>query len=399
MAHPGTHPDDAVWHRLLTLTGGAADTCYQCEVCSAVCRWRLFDDDGPEVPRLIRDFEAATAGNGGPEEPVWRCTTCGSCDEACPQGVSVSDVLLGLRTLAAERGRVPRARDQVLRNVWLSGNPDAVGPGDREELDAASPLPPFEPEGHCLLYLGSPVAYDPRQRRIATAMRSILNRSRVEFGVLDHEPESGDVPRLLGERDYFDEVLAANVFEFERLGVREIVTLSPHDYDVFRRFYPQVGARLRVFHATQYLAHLVRYDLLAFAAEREARVLYHDPCYLGRRHGIYEAPRRVLRAMPGLELQEFEECREDAVCCGGGGGRIWLEPEAGESFALKRVTEAGERGADYLATACPYCIQMFEDVLERRGFVSPKVCHVAELAASWGPYKPLDPYALEGATA
>jgi len=153
----------------------------------------------------------------------------------------------------------------------------------------------------------------------------------------------------------------SNIAAFAEKGVRKILATSPHCYNTFNNEYHEVGGDFEVIHYTQYFAQLIKEGRLKFSKQLNKRVAYHDPCYLGRHNGIYDEPREVLESIPGLELVEMSNSRENSLCCGGGGGRIWMETKKGERFSDLRIEQAIEAGAEVLVTACPYCILNFED--------------------------------------
>ncbi len=381
--------DEARWERIVELTGEAASECLQCGDCTVLCRWGLFDAGGPDMLALLRNAQLGGDGNPALEAALWRCATCGSCEPPCQRGVQTSDIVVGLRSLAYEEGRAPHRIEVVLDNLRRTGDPEAAASATpaswATELDTAA-----ADSASCLVYFGSATCNDPRMQRIARAFASVLHAAEVEFRAFNDEPDSGSVVRLLGAQQYLEGLIDANLREFADLGVREIVATSPYDYDLFRRIYPAYGDGFRVFHATEYLDQLLRYESLSFGLELDEPrwAVYHDPCYLGRQHSVFNAPRRVLNAMPGLELLEFSEAREEAACCGGGGARLWLEPDAGDGFADQRVLEAKEQGADLIVTPCPYCIRMFEASIAKLSIDGLDVRDVVELAAAWWPYAP-----------
>jgi Fe-S oxidoreductase len=167
---------------------------------------------------------------------------------------------------------------------------------------------------------------------------------------------------------------------FAEEGVETIVTTSPHCYDIFANQYPK-DAGLKPLHYTQFLAGLIDEEKLKFEKPFEAKMTFHDPCYLGRANGVYDEPRQVLAAIPGVELVEMTRSRADALCCGGGGGRMWIDTKAGERFADLRVADVAETGAEILVTACPHCIACLEDSLKMAGS-SVRVMDVAEVVAT-----------------
>jgi Fe-S oxidoreductase len=201
----------------------------------------------------------------------------------------------------------------------------------------------------------------------------------VSFGVFPDEPCCGEAVRTAGQEAYLADLVEATTKRFKEAGVRRLVAVSPHCLDMFRTHYPPWEG-FRPLHYTEYLAELVEAGRLRFTRELPGVVAYHDPCYLGRRHGIYDPPRQLLAAIPGLTLVELPLSREDALCCGGGGGRMWLETHPGERFGDLRMREAQGTGAEWLATSCPFCILCLEDSAKVLGIERPKVADVTELA-------------------
>jgi len=221
-------------------------------------------------------------------------------------------------------------------------------------------VPAFTGEQEILLYVGCTATYDRRSQKVARSLARLLGASGVSFGVLPDEPCCGEAVRVVGQEGYLAEVVEATSRRFRDAGVRRLVALSPHCFDMFRTRYPFDG-EIEVLHSTELLARLVDEGRLGLAKDVRATVTYHDPCYLGRRHGLYDPPRRLLAAIPGVTVVEMRSSREDALCCGGGGGRMWLETEAGERFGDLRVRQAEEAGAEVLATSCPFCVLCLED--------------------------------------
>lgn len=411
--------DDARWQKVLDATGGWAAACYQCGLCSGVCPWgALRSPDAPPVSvrHMVRaaqlglGFEALPGG-----APLWLCTTCRLCEVRCPRGVPVTDVVLGLRELAWQEPwldeQVPPGLAGVLWDLHWDGNPWGQPPSKRSAWARGLDLPAFDPAVHeTLYYVGCTAAYDRRAQQVARALVRVLRAAQVRFGTLgDGEPCCGDSAHSFGRRDYLHELVASNSkLLLERAGAAAdvaaaatpgpdgpvlqehqftLVTTSPHCYDMFRNHYPELAAVYRPLHYTQYLAELIESGRLTFAGSPPLRITFHDPCVLGRGNDEYEAPRRVLAAIPGVELVEMAASRDDALCCGGGGGRMWQETPVEERFGQVRVRQAGETGAGVLATACPYCISCLEDALKvdagplNAGEPAMRVLDVAEIAA------------------
>jgi Fe-S oxidoreductase len=197
---------------------------------------------------------------------------------------------------------------------------------------------------------------------VAKATARILKRAGAKFGILGAKENCcGESVRKAGNYAVFENLATSNIAAIQETGVREIVVTSPHCYGTFKNEYPSLGGEFNVIHSTQYLARLIDEDKLAFTKPYAKKVVYHDPCYLGRHNGIYDAPRNVLGSIPGLELMDELNARENSLCCGGGGARIWMETKKGERFSDTLVEQALAMGAEVLATACPYCILNFKD--------------------------------------
>ncbi|GAB4325375.1 MAG: hypothetical protein Kow0010_07800 [Dehalococcoidia bacterium] len=373
--------DDERWDRVHAATGGRAAACFQCGTCTATCPWGLVAGPTIGVRSVMRK---AQLGIDGWAEAAWRCTTCGACEQACPHQVPIGQVMLGLRTLAWNERDVPTGLPGVLWDVEFDGNPWGRPPSERSRWAAGLDIPRFDPATHdVLLYVGCTASYDRRGQKIARAVVALLRAAGVSFGTLgDDEPCCGDPARSLGHEAYFRHIVEGTTRRFTEAGVREVVTVSPHCFDTFDRFY---GDTFGVRHYTAVAAEAVASGQLAFEGLAETRVTFHDPCYLARHHDEVEAPRSILGAIPGVELTEMPRAKARTVCCGGGGGRMWMETPAGERFADERVREAAGTGASLLVTTCPHCIACLADGVSVTGTAGLQVTDLAELAVLAGP--------------
>lgn len=387
--------DDDRAERVAAVADGAATVCYQCGTCTATCPWGYVAGPSIGVRSVIR---GAQLGIDGWADAVWRCTTCGACEVRCPHQVPIAQVMLGLRGLAWRERSVPPGLSGVLWDLHWDGNPWGRPPSTRTAWAAGLDVPRFDPGRHSvLLYVGCTASYERRAQKIARAVVTLLQAADIPFGTLgEDEPCCGDAARSLGDDAYFSRIVEANAGRFNERGVTDIVTVSPHCYDTFARFYPGVGERLRVRHYSQLARELVEADRLTFGP-LDARVTFHDPCYLARRHDETEAPRTVLSAIPGLALTEMSRSREDTLCCGGGGGRMWMETPADERFSTARVEEAAGTGASYLVTTCPHCISCLEDGVSVAGKAEIRVVDLAELTLLAGLATSLVPGPAEAA--
>ncbi len=371
--------DDALWEELVELTDGAA-LCYSCGVCTAACPWGLVRRE----PLTVRTFmRRAQVGLLNGDENVWLCTTCAQCEAYCPRGVPVTDVFRALRYVAWERRQTPRGLPSLLWSLYWDHNPWSQPPSRRSGWARDLNLPAYDPQQHELLfYAGCTSSYDRRAQKVARALVRLLRAADVPFGVLgDDEPCCGEAALSLGHKPYFQEIAQETARVFREKGVTQFMTVSPHCYDAFRNHYPPVHEGFQPQHYTQYLARLVDDGRLKCDRALGLRVTFHDPCYLGRHNGELEAPRRVLEALLGVELVEMEHSGVDGLCCGGGGGRMWLETPAGQRFSDVRVREAAATGADVLATACPFCIACLEDSVKDLRVEGLRVMDVAEIVA------------------
>jgi Fe-S oxidoreductase len=335
--------------------------CYQCGLCDTVCPWNRVIRFS--MRKIVRQ---ATFGLTEIEsDEMWRCTTCGKCPQYCPRGVKIIEAGVALRRIATEYGVFPdpvRPIRTVSASLVGEGNPLNEERQKRADWSKGLSVKPFT-EGMDVLYFpGCYLSYDPRLKKVATATAAILNKAGVDFGILGvQENCCGESIRKTGDEELFKRLARANIKTFIENGVKRILVSSPHCYHTFKNEYPEFMVNFEVVHITQYLCELIDAGRLEISKAYGKKVAYHDPCYLGRHNGIYDEPREVLRRIPGLELIEMADSLADSLCCGGGGGRIWMETPKGERFSDLRLAQAVEVEAEVLATSCPYCIANFED--------------------------------------
>lgn len=341
--------------------GGAVKFCYQCGKCDTVCPWNRVTTFS--VRRLIR--EAAFGLTEIEHEGIWRCTTCGRCVQKCPREVMQIEDMIALRRMASGYAVFPAAVKPVRAvsaGLAAEGNPFGEERTKRADWAKGLAVKTFTEEMEVLYFPGCYLSYDPRLKKVAQATAGILNKAGVDFGILGvKENCCGESIRKTGNEELFKQLARENIKTFIEHGVKKILVSSPHCYHTFKNEYPGFMVHFEVIHISQYLFELINEGRLEIKKAYEKKVTYHDPCYLGRHNGIYDEPRGVLKKIPGLELVELAESREDSLCCGMGGGRIWMETQKSERFANLRLEEAVESGAVELVTACPYCITNFED--------------------------------------
>ena len=321
-------------------------------------------------------------------EILYSCTMCGNCVEACRFEFrkDLLNMFRQAREDVVERQLgLPGKVGQFLENVYLYGNAFREARETRGAWAQGLPLRRFRKGDEYLYYVGCVGSYDSRSRGAARALGSLLLKAGVSFGILGEEEEcDGNEVRLLGEQGLFERQRDRNVERFRGLGVKKIVTLSPHSYNTMKNDY---HADLQVLHYTQLLRELLRSGALPVPPDLRARVTYHDPCFLGRHNGEYDAPREMLRSIPGIEMVEMERTRNTAFCCGGGGANFYtgISARGKEQASNARIREAADAGAEVLAVACPVCLMMLEDAVKSEGLDDRLVVRdIAELLHSSG---------------
>ena len=341
--------------------GEAFKRCFQCGLCDTVCPWnrvRTFS-----MRKIVRQ---ATFGLTEIEsEDIWLCTTCGRCPQQCPRDVKQIESGVALRRIATEYGVFPTSAKPIRTiSASLVGEGNPIGEERKKRADWAKGLSvkTFTEGMEVLYFPGCYPSYDPRLKKVAIATANILNLAGVDFGILGSKENCcGESIRKTGNEELFKSLARENIKTFIENGVKKILVSSPHCYHTFKNEYPEFMVNFEVAHITQYLFELINEGRLEINKEYKKKVTYHDPCYLGRHNGIYDEPRETIKKVPGLELIEMPESREDSLCCGGGGGRIWMETPKGERFSDLRLEQAISVGAEVLITSCPYCITNFED--------------------------------------
>jgi Fe-S oxidoreductase len=341
--------------------GEAFKLCYQCGLCDTVCPWNRVRPFS--MRKIVR--QAAFGLTEVEKEDMWLCATCGKCPQLCPRGVKIIECGVSLRRIATEYGIFPGSAEPVPTiSASLNGEGNPLREERKKRADWAEGLPVKTfTEGMEILYFpGCYLCYDPRLKKAARATATILNKAGIDFGILgEKESCCGESIRKTGDEQLFKRLARENIKTFIENGVKKILVSSPHCFHTFKNEYPEFMVNFEVVHITQYILELIKEGKLEITREYGKKVTYHDPCYLGRHNGIFDEPRDVLKRIPGLELIEMPESRDDSLCCGGGGGRIWMETPKGERFSDLRLEQAVKTGAEVLATSCPYCITNFED--------------------------------------
>jgi Fe-S oxidoreductase len=312
-----------------------------------------------EMPNLIGDVIT--------ENELWACTTCRNCEDQCPVMNEHVDKIIDMRRfLVMTQGEMPAEASRYFNNIERQGNPWGTNRNERikwrEGMEDIIKTVDEAPEFDLLFWVGSMGSYDIRSQRIARSFARLMHKAGVKFAILGNEEmNSGDTSRRMGNEYLFQELCTQNIETFQKYGVRKIVTTDPHAFNTFKNEYPEFGLEAEVVHHTQLLADLLKEGRLKPTKRVEEKVAYHDSCYIGRYNDIYESPREILRAIPGIELLEMERNRQNALCCGAGGGRMWMEEREGTRVNIARTEMALQVNPTVIGSNCPYCLTMLTD--------------------------------------
>ena len=344
--------------------------CLQCGDCSGICPFGYLMVHPPS--RMIAHLRADRFDKVLSNDTVWMCVSCYACTAVCPSQIPLTP---GLMARTKEElilaGNVPAELQSALENSQRYGNP--LGESPRKRADWATGITPevkilgkVRKEVDVLWFVGDYSSYHPRVQQVSKALARVLIALGVDFGILGPEESSdGDSQRLAGERGLFEMLAEKNGLAFGKYAFKEIITTDPHAYNAIKNEYPGLDISYPVRHYTEYLAERIDQLKPLLKKEVKAKVAYHDPCYLGRANGIYDQPRMILQAIPGIELVEMAHNYKNSLCCGGGGGGMWLDGFQWEKAHVRlsewRVSEALAAGAEILAVACPYESPRFED--------------------------------------
>jgi len=304
------------------------------------------------------------------EEVIWDCTTCRACMEACPIYIEHVDKIIDMRrNLAMERSQIPEAAQDALKSLGAREHPWRGTTATRTDWAEGLEIKVLSDNSDIdvLYWVGCTAALEDRNMKVAMATAKIMQAAGINFGILGIEESCcGDPARRMGDEYLFQTLCQKNIEILKGYDVKKIVTTCPHCYNTLKHEYPQFGGSFEVMHHTQFIASLIRDGKLRIAGSNGKRTAYHDSCYLGRYNDIYQPPREILRAIGGMKRVELPRHGSSSFCCGGGGGHMWMEEEPDKRVNVKRVEEIIEAKVDVIATACPYCLTMFEDGLKTK---------------------------------
>ncbi|MDP7285555.1 MAG: (Fe-S)-binding protein [Dehalococcoidales bacterium] len=385
-----------------------AYSCTECGRCSDACPATFTGK--PLDPRLvIHDIKSNLITNGSrlkrktaavlpligngqeqegsvAEEVIWECTTCGLCLEVCPVFIEHFPRIIDMRRYLVEmQAKFPEELITFFEHMEQRHNPWGIAPAERTKWAVETEVRSFEAgTTEYLFFVGCAGAFDARNRRTTLALTRILSAAGISWGILGKDESCcGDSLRRLGNEFVFDRMAEENVRIFAERGVKKVITQCPHCVNTLKNDYRQYGAELEVSHHTELINNLIKTGRLELDKGRDlGKVVFHDSCYLGRYNGVYEAPREVIASVTGQPSVEMTRHRERSFCCGGGGGRMWLEERLGKHINVTRVEEALQTESGTVCVCCPYCTTMFEDGLKDMGAEGKvRVLDLAEIVA------------------
>ena len=299
------------------------------------------------------------------QDELWACTTCHACMEVCPVDIEhVERIIDFRRDLVMKEANFSSEVKSLFRNLEIYNDTHGRGSSFRADWAVGLPVKTTKEESNfeILYWAGCEGSFHDRNKDVSKVIVKMIQEAEVSVGILGKEEGCcGDPARRIGNEYLFQELACRNIAILNRYGVKKIITYCPHCYHTLNNEYPQFGGHFEVMHYSVYLNELLRQGRIKVKRSLEGRVTFHDPCYLGRVNGIYNAPREILKSIPALESKEMNRSREKSFCCGAGGGRMWMHEHLGERINNLRTKEVIEVGVDFVATSCPYCLTMVED--------------------------------------
>jgi Fe-S oxidoreductase/nitrate reductase gamma subunit len=379
-----TRLQDFTWKQLLD-----TDACTRCGRCQDNCPAHL--SGKPLSPKkLIQDLKTCMlthkittskgegdagkvppfAGNVISEDELWACTTCGACQQVCPVFIQVIDKAVDLRRyLVLMESKFSQEVKLFFKNMETNYNPWTIGFSTRGDWAKDLDIKPLSEnkDVEYLLFVGCAGSFDERNRKVARTLVGLLQKAGVSFGILRAEEICcGETARRMGNEYLAQILMQQNIELLNNYGVKRIITLCPHCFNTLKNEYHQFKGNYEVFHYSQFLWDVIRQGRLRPKGGESITVAYHDSCYLGRHNNIYTPPRELLQSLGNVKLVEMGRSRDKSFCCGAGGGRMWMEETIGTRINHMRIDQVASTGAPILASACPYCLTMFEDGIKEK---------------------------------
>jgi Fe-S oxidoreductase len=335
--------------------------------------------DSPEAALLQKHL----IDNFITEDELWSCTTCMACMQECPVQIEHIDAIIDMRRfLVLNESRFPKELQATFQNLERNYTPWGFSHSTRADWAEGLDIPRMadRKDAEILFWVGCAGAYDARYRKVSQAFSKIMKAAGINFAILGTEEKcNGDPARRAGNEYLAQMLITENVSTLSSYHVKKIVTTCPHCFNIFKNEYPQFGCKLEVVHHTDFITNLIESGKLKLSKEQKARITYHDSCYLGRYNQMYDQPRKIFNAIPGMEVVEMERSRDKGLCCGAGGARMFMEETIGKRINMERTEEALALRPDIIGTGCPFCMTMITDGVKAKEASSVQVKDIAEI--------------------
>jgi Fe-S oxidoreductase len=376
-------------------------SCTECGRCQDVCP--AYNTQKPLSPKMLildlknnlyRNKEKVLAGQFDEvthviddyvtEDVIWACTSCRACEIACPVFIEQTDKIYDIRrNLVMMESRFPPEVQSVFKNMETNATPWAFSAADRANWAEGLSIKTMAEDSKIdvLLWVGCAGAYDDRNKKVLKAFASLLKKAGVKFAILGTEEQcTGDPARRIGNEYLYQTLAKANIETLNKYEVKKIVTACPHCFNTIKNEYKDFGGHYEVFHHSEFLAHLISEGKIKPSKMVEQTVTFHDSCYLGRWNNIYDQPRNVIKSLPAVNLVEMKSHHDQSLCCGAGGGRMWMEENIGKRVNVSRTEQALSTNADIIASSCPFCMTMMSDGVKSKDMQGKvRVMDIAEL--------------------
>ncbi len=326
--------------------------------------WNTAGEDG-SGPTIVGEHTGVT------ESVIWACNTCRACEDACPVHIEYVDKIVDIRRhLVQELAAFPSEVTRVFKGMETQGNPWGIGADKRADWAEGLNIPTIaeQPDAEYLFFVGCAGSFDDRAKKITQALAKILKEAGISYAILGRdEPCNGDTARRLGNEYLYQSMAQMAVEVFAGANVKKVITNCPHCFNTIKNEFPQFGGEYETVHASELVSQLIKDGRLKPTKQGAREVVFHDSCYLGRYNEVYDAPREILKSIPGTNVIEAERSRNQGMCCGAGGGRMWIEEEPDQRVNSLRVGQLLDTNATTIASGCPYCMTMLSDGVKEKG--------------------------------